>query len=246
MLVSQELARRVWPGRSPIGECLRIDRSSEPCRTIVGVTEDARRFQVVEETEPTFYVLLDQMPTSTTSKHRAVVVKTTRRPATIAARLGLALGDTATMLRDREAIALSEVLEQQYAPWAAAARLFAGLAALAVMLAFVGLYGVLSYLVALRSRELGVRVALGASPRALGRLVLREGARQIAAGSIVGLALAVVASSRIASLLYGVSPRDPTVFIVATLVLLVGATLAAVVPARRAMLVDPASALRED
>jgi len=246
MLVSQELARRVWPGKSPIGECLRVERSTEPCRTIVGIAEDARRFEVVEEVEPTFYVVLDQLPVSVSGDQRAVVVNTTRQPAAIAARLRTALGDTATTLRDRQAVALSEVLEQQYAPWEVAARLFAGLSTLAIVLAFLGLYGVLSYVVSLRSREIGIRMALGGTRRAIGRLVLREGVRQIAVGLIVGLALALAIASKIAELLYGVSPRDPTVFIGAAVVLVLGATVAGVFPAKRAMRVDPASAMRAD
>ena len=246
MLVSEELAHRVWGTKSPIGECLRVEKPTEPCRTIVGIAEDARRFAVVEDVEPTFYVVLDQLPASVTGDQRAVVLKTTQQPTAIAARIRGALGDTATSLRDRQAVALSEVLETQYAPWEVAARLFAGLSTLAIVLAFLGLYGVLSYLVALRRRELSVRMALGASPRELSGLIIREGARQIAMGSIVGLTLAVAVSSRVAPLLYHVSPRDPTVFIGTTLVLLFGAALAAAIPARRAMLADPANALRED
>lgn len=246
MVVSQELARRAWPGRSPIGECLRVDQSTAPCRTIIGVTEDARRFEIVEEIEPAFYVLLDQLPAGTTANRRAVVVRTARQPAAIAAHLGRALGDTATTLRGREAVALSEVLQQQYAPWQVAARLFASLSTLAIVLAFFGLYGVLNYHVSLRSRELGIRMALGGTRHAIARLVLREGVRQIAVGLIVGLALALAIASKIVDLLYGVSPRDPGVFIGGAGLLVVGATIAALFPARRAMRVDPASAMRAD
>jgi predicted permease len=246
MLISQELARRVWPGTSPIGDCLRIGRSTEPCRTIVGITEDARRFEVVEEVEPTFYLLLDQAAVTMTATQGAVVVRTTQQPTAIAARLRSALGDTATTLRDRQAVALSEVLEPQYAPWEVAARLFAGLSMLAIVLAFLGLYGVLDYLVSLRSHELGIRLALGGTRQAIGCLVLREGLRQIVVGLGVGLALALGIAARIGALLYGVSPRDPSVFIGAAGLLVLGAAIAAVIPARRAMRVDPASAMRAD
>ena len=245
MIVNEELARRAWPGRNPIGECLRIDGADAACSTIVGVARNAHRFAIVEELQPTFYVPLDQRRaglTNATSGARAVIVRTTD-PRAVAARLRSELADTATALRDRQVLVLSDVLTRQYGPWELGARLFAGLAALALVLAFLGLYGVLNYAVSSRTRELGVRRALGATGRQMLALVVREGVRHIAIGVIAGVGLAVLASGRIMPLLHGVSPYDPAVILVAVVILIAGAGLVAVIPARRAMAIDPMRAL---
>ena len=248
MIVSEELARRVWPGRTPLGECLRVDRSNGACYSIVGIAENAHRFAVVEAIQPVFYVPLDQRPdqADASTSARAVVVRTTRQIDAVVARLRAEVRDTATTLRERQVIAVSEILTPQYRPWELGARLFAGLATLALLLALLGLYGVLNYLVALRTRELGVRMALGATRRQIVALLMREGIRQLTAGVIVGVVMALVLAGRLRALLYGVSPHDPVVVLTSVLMLVLGATLAAVFPARRALRIDPMRAVRED
>jgi putative ABC transport system permease protein len=247
MIVSDELARRVWPGRVPLGECLRLERADGACHTIVGVVENARRFAVVEDPQPVFYVPLGQRPGRPASDGAgAVVVRVSGTTEAVVSRLRSAVRDTATTLRGRQVIALTELLAPQYGPWELAARLFAGLAALALALAFLGLYGVLNYVVSARTRELGVRRALGAGRRQMVAHVVHEAFRHVAVGALVGVAIALVVSGRVASLLYGVSPHDPVVLVGAAAVLLLGAGAAAVVPARRAMAIDPMRAMRED
>ena len=249
MIVSEELARRVWPGRTPIGECLRVDRADGACYSIVGIAENAHRFAVVEETQPVFYVPLDQRPDRATTAGngaRAVVVRMTGQIDAIVTRLRAEIGDTATTLRERQVIALSEIITPQYSPWELGARLFAGLATLALLLAFLGVYGALNYLVAFRTRELGVRMALGATRRQIVTLLMRASIRQVATGAIVGIAIALALAGRVSALLYGVSPHDPIVVLASILVLVVGATVAAISPARRALRIDPMRAVRED
>lgn len=249
MIVSEELARRVWAGQTPLGECLRVERADDACRTVVGVAENAHTFAVVEETRPVFYIPLEQrgsLVTTEGSGARAVVVRVTNRIEAVATRLRAEVGDTATTLRDRQVIVLSEMLAQQYGPWETGARLFAGLAALALMLALLGLYGVLNYLVTLRAREFGVRLALGASRRQLLVHVVRDAVRHISIGAVVGLVIALVVADRVRSLLYGISPHDPPVLMAAIAVLIIGAALAAVIPGRRAMDIDPMRAIREE
>jgi len=122
--------------------------------------------------------------------------------------------------------------------------LFSALAGLALVLAAVGLYGVLAFSVAQRSFEIGVRVALGARPRDVLALVTRQGMMLVAAGLVLGLAIAIAASRVIASLLYQVAPTDPATYVSAGVLLVVVGVVACYVPARRASRVDPTTALR--
>jgi predicted permease len=242
MIVNEEMARRIWPGRVAVGQCLRIERVDSPCRIVVGVAENAHRFSVVEEPQPVFYIPLPNVA----SDAQAIVVRTAGATDAVAARLRSALSDTAHAVKGRRVVALSELLTPQLAPWQQGARLFAGLAALALTLAFFGLYGVLSYVVVRRRRELGVRFALGAGRANVAALIVGDGLRQIAIGAVAGILIALVGTRYLGSLLYHVSPRDPVVVIGAVLALLTGAMIVSLVPARRAMGIDPMHAMREE
>jgi ABC-type antimicrobial peptide transport system permease subunit len=121
-----------------------------------------------------------------------------------------------------------------------------GFASLGLLLAAIGIYGVLAYSVARRTREIGVRMALGAARRRVVRMVLRDSLVPVVAGSVVGIVVALVATRLMRAMLYGVSPTDPVTFAVVTLVLLGVAVLASAVPATRAARVDPIVALREE
>jgi predicted permease len=245
MIVSEELARRFWPSRSPFGECFRIERADAPCYSVVGIAENAHSFHVVEDPKAVFYVPLDQRPDRTESP-RALVIRTSGATAAIADQLRRAIGDTVASARRRQVLVMSELLTSDYDPWELGARLFAGFAALALVLAVLGLYGVLSYLVALRSRELGIRIALGADRRRVMGLVVGEGIRQVAIGALAGAAITLAAAGRMSALLFRVSPRDP-VIVLASVVVLVGcAVLAAAIPGRRAMAIDPMQAIRDE
>jgi ABC-type antimicrobial peptide transport system permease subunit len=137
-------------------------------------------------------------------------------------------------------------LEPQLRAWKLGAQLFGALSALALILAVVGLYSVLSVSVAQRSSEIGIRLALGATSNSVTGLVVRQGLRVVAAGVAIGLVVAAGASRAIEALLYGTSPRDPFVYAAVAAVLLAAATAAAFVPARRAGRLDPITVLRRD
>jgi len=249
MIASEEFASRVWPGRDPLGECVRIDRAENPCYTVVGVAQNSRVYNLVEEPRSVFYVPLDQRPDREAGIEPAVnalVLRVAGEAAPVVSRMRDVVGDTGSVIRTRRVIAMEELLEPLYEPWEMAARLFAGFAVLAVILTVVGLYGVLSYLVSLRRRELGVRMALGAERGRVMAQVLREGLGQVTGGAIVGALIAIVAARALSPLLYQVSPRDPLVLIAAVLVLGACGIAAALVPARRAMTIDPALALRDE
>jgi putative ABC transport system permease protein len=253
MVVSEELARRVWPGADAIGQCLRIEHAGAPCYTVVGVAENAHSFDVVEQPRAAFYIPFDQRP-ERTDPARSLVVRTSKGTRAIAERLRAIVGDTVApasktdpiAARRRQVVVMADMLAWDYRPWELGARLFAAFAGLALLLALFGLYGVLSYVVALRRREIGVRMALGADRRRVMALVVREGVRHVAVGAAVGAVIAVVFAGRIGALLYHVSPRDPMVVATAVIVLVACAALAAAIPGRRAMTIDPMMAIREE
>ena len=141
---------------------------------------------------------------------------------------------------------MADVLAPQYRPWVVGARLFAGLAALALGLALFGLYAVLDYTVTLRRRELGVRLALGADRGNLVALVVRDGVRLVAIGGVVGIGVALIVADRVSPLLFGVSPRDPVAILTAFAVLVVSAIAGSLIPARRAISIDPVRAIAAD
>ena len=249
MIASEEFARRLWPGRNPLGQCVRIEKATGPCYAVIGVAENARVFDLVEDPRPVFYVPLDQNPNRTPGVDmtpKALVVRSSGDPAPLVARLRALVKDTATTIRTRRVVAMSELLAPRYEPWEIAARMFAGFAILAIVLTVIGLNGVLSYLVSIRRRELGVRMALGASQRRVLAMILREGVGRIAIGLAIGVAIALLAARALKPLLYQVSPTRP----VGHWRRCPGACrvrrLASALPARRAMAIDPSSALREE
>ncbi|HWH53688.1 MAG TPA: FtsX-like permease family protein [Gemmatimonadaceae bacterium] len=256
MVVSEELARRVWTERGQgdaIGQCLRIELANSPCYTVVGIAENAHSFDVVEQPRAVFYIPFDQRPDRTDAA-RSLVVRTSRGTRAIAERLRAIVGDTIApanaadpiAARRRQVVVMADMLAWDYRPWELGARLFGAFAGLALLLALFGLYGVLSYVVALRRREIGVRMALGADRRRVMSLIVGEGVRQVTIGTIVGVAIAVSLAGRISALLYHVSPRDPAVVAAAVVLLVACAALAAAIPGRRAMGIDPMMAIREE
>jgi predicted permease len=249
MIASEEFARRIWPNKDPIGQCVRIDAATNPCYTVIGVAQNARVFDLVEEPKPVFYVPLEQrpdVPAGTPPQANALVIRTSADPAPLVARLRRLVADTGTTIRTRRVIGMSEVLAPRYEPWEFAARLFAGFAIVAIVLTIVGLNGVLTYLVSIRRRELGIRMALGASRgRVLGG-ILREGVAKIIAGAVGGVILSLLAARGLEPLLFQVSTHDPFALSAAVLIVLACAILASLLPALQAMKISPSSALRQE
>jgi ABC-type antimicrobial peptide transport system permease subunit len=160
--------------------------------------------------------------------------------------LNTALHDTAITRHAPAAALMSDMLAGQYRSWRLGAQLFACLGALSLIIAGLGLYSVVSYLVQRRTHELAVRLALGARTADVVRLVLGEGLRLVALGVVLGAMAAIACGRFVASLLYGTSTHDPAVFTFAAVVLLATAGLASAVPTVRASRVNPLEALREE
>jgi putative ABC transport system permease protein len=244
-IVSQGLAQRYWPGRDPIG--LRITfgdpaDSASSWMTVVGVVGDVRQDGAVFPAYPQVYVPFAQV----SSRSIVVALRTDRNPLALAAPLKQALAVVDPDL----ALSAVTTMEQRVASTLARPRvnalLLAAFAATALVLAALGIYGVIAYSVVQRTRELGIRVALGASGEAVLGMVMRQGLTPVLTGLAIGLGVAAVGSRVLRSLLYGVAPTDPATYAAVAAFLAVVAAAASYLPARRAARSDPVQALRAE
>jgi putative ABC transport system permease protein len=244
MLISQGTAREVFGADNPIGAQVRMGGAdSGPWRTIVGVVGDVHHSDVTAPVTHAMYVPESQF---TDSLVVAVVKAATADPSTLAPVARAAVRELDASVPVFAVATLPELLRDATAPQVFVTRLLAAFAAVAVLLAAIGLYGVVAYGVARRTREVGVRIALGAKPRDVLRLVLGGGFALVALGVAAGLAAAFAATRVLDTLVYGVSPFDPITFAGATVLLMAVALLAHWVPVRRALRIDPAIALRAE
>jgi hypothetical protein len=238
-----------WPGESPIGKRIRIARDAEvPWLTIVGIVEDVQFRSLADAPRPAWYLPLPQMPLSLGAPIRSftVAVRSAADPAALAPELRDAVaGLDRTLpvigLRPMERVIAESVDTRRFAM-----TILGAFAMLALTLGGIGIYGVLAYAVARRTRELGIRVALGAGRRQLTAIVLAQGLRIVAVGIVVGLAGAVLATRVIRGLLFRVSATDPATYAAIAAVVCAIALVACLVPLWRALRVDPVRALRAD
>jgi predicted permease len=237
-VISRSLAGRLWPGMDPIGQTLvRVGSTYE----VIGVVPDTVYTTPVEaEPLPFFYSLLAQAYESAVTLH----VRTVTDPMETFPAIRRAVREVDPLLALSPPLRLSDVLEETLGQQRMMARLVSIFGALALALAVIGLYGVLAHVVAERRAEIGLRVALGAKPGSILRLVLAQGLRLILVGSLIGVALAIATTRLIEHQLFGIAPTDPATLAVACAVFLAIAAIACIVPARRALRVDPITALR--
>ena len=245
-LVSESLAREFWPGQDPLGRRIHLSGPDIPWMTVVGVVRDVRPEALSEPPRPTYYVLTPQFARMVgfADQGMTVVLRTDGDPATLVnpARAVIREADPELAVYDVQTLA-SVVMGSVARPRFGASILGTfGLSAL--VLAVVGVYGVLSYVMTRRRRELAVRIALGAHPRQVSWLVIGSGMRLAVLGVVVGLAAALAGRSVLTALLYEVSPTDPLVLIAVSLTLLGAAAIASWLPAWRATTVSPAEVLR--
>ena len=239
-IVNETMARLLWPGESAIGKCFLVG-SDKRCAGIIGVVPDARRFNAVEDASMHFYVPF----TDDSSEFiTALVVRARGRPQDLVAPVRAALQQTAANLPYAAVTPLADLVAPSIRPWRLGTTMFGVFAGLALVLAAVGLYGVLSYTVAQRSHEIGIRMAMGARRGNVLGLMVGRGVKIAALGAGIGAVAALAGGRVLSALLYGVSPRDPLVLLGATVIPLVVAAIASYVPARRAAKVDPVVALR--
>jgi putative ABC transport system permease protein len=242
-LVGETAARKLWPGQSPLGRRVKFpgsEKNRQPWRTVVGVVRDVKQYGLDREDVMQMYLPEAQFPAS----FMTLVVRSKSDPAAL---LGGVRREVAAADRELAVFgvaSMDELLADSVALRRFSMLLLGVFAAVAVALACVGLYGVISYSVAQRTREIGLRVALGARPRDVLRLVLGRGLGLAGLGIVLGLAGGLAVTRVISSLLFGVGARDPLTFAAVAALLSLVALAACLFPARRATKVDPMVALR--
>jgi predicted permease len=243
VILSEAAARILFPGQDPIGHTI---QTNSQWHTVTGVARDIQNTALKQEPMPEMYVLRDRLSSRETGlRAGSFAVRTSANPAAATAFLKQAVADSDPQLPveigtlDEDVARLTE--RPRFLAW-----LLGAFAGLAVLLAALGLYGVASYLVTQRRRDIGVRMALGAAPSDISRHVIGEAGRWIAAGGVAGCVLAWAAGRAIESQLYGVSRSDPWSWLAAVGVLAAALLAAVLRPASRASRVDPVTALRAE
>jgi predicted permease len=243
VVVSESMAKVLWPGVDALGKCIRFGADTMPCTTVVGIAEDAAQNSLTDEQRYRYYVPIDQFRPA---RGYAVMLRMRDEPALAVDRVRRALqavmpGETYVTVRP-----MRELVDGERRSWRVGATMFVAFGVLALVVAAVGLYGVVAYNVAQRMQELGVRVALGAQPSDIAQLVVGQGIRLALAGVTLGTLLALFAARWVQPLLFAQSAKDVTVFGVVGLTLIVVALVASAIPARRAVRVDPNTVLRSE
>ncbi len=245
VLVTETMARRLWPGMEAVGQCARFGADSSPCREVIGVIRDLRTRSIREEA-PMAALLATPEPELRRELSGYLVVRTIGDPRTLLPQLHSALRDIRADLSTVEIRPLAQLLDYDYRPLRLGTAMFGTFAVLAVVLAGVGLFGILAFSVAQRTGELGIRSALGARGGDLVRLVVGEGLAIVAVGLVLGGLASWYASVAVQSLLFNTNVRSAVPFATAATLLGVVALCASAIPAWRATRVDPAIALRAE
>jgi hypothetical protein len=244
--VNKAFVDRFWPGEIGVGKRLRVgtpdeDENEDPWLTVVGVVGSARGRGLTEDPVEQIY-----FPYNGEDRSLVIAVATPGNPAQLASavrREVWALDDGIPVTDVRP---IDRILADSRASTAFTMTLLAIASVVALLLGTVGIYGVVAYVVSQRTREIGVRMALGAKPATVSRMVLRQGGIVIGGGVLLGLGTAVGVTRVMESLLFGVAALDPTTFGVAATVIVLVSLLASYAPARRAARVDPVEALRAE
>src|SRR5579859_5363502 len=245
-VINQAMAQTYWPNEEALGKHLKLSRSAESWATVVGVVEDARTESLQNASVPEIYTSLYQRISRHQVHHLAIFLRGH-------------LDTGATLSKVREQVQSvdatlpvfgAQTLDEMVSAALSERRFSMGMVALfaltALLLAGLGIYGVISYMVSARTHEFGIRLALGAERKRILQLILREGFRLAISGAVVGIVCALIVSHLMAGLLYGVRPADPVTFAGVAFLLLGVALLACYIPARRALRIDPLVALRHE
>jgi putative ABC transport system permease protein len=243
VVVNEFLAKRHWPGQDAVGKRLKLSGSKESWRTVVGVVKDIRERGLLLDMKPAVYVPVNQVERPGAD---FLIARTAQDPASVVNALR---GAVWAVDRERPVAfirTMDQLMEENVADRERPMTLLGIFAGLALVLACIGVYGVLAYSVAQRTREIGVRMALGARPLDVTRMILGRGLKLSFVGLIAGAALAGVLGVLLRSLLFGVTPAAPLVYAGTAAALIIVALAACVIPAQRAARVDPVVALRNE
>ncbi len=247
IVINETLARRYFPGTDPVGKRIRLGGldSDLPWCTVIGVAGDVRQGALAADIPPEMYLPYSQQLTEF-YRSATLAVQTRADTASLERSIVSAIGDLDAGLPVTALRTIEQLLEGEVRQPRRQSLLIAGFAGLALLLAGIGLYGVIAYAVTQRTHEIGIRMALGARPAEIVKLVLRHGLLLTVGGVVIGLAGALALARALHGMLFEVSASDPATFAIVPLLLAAVALLACYFPARRASRVDPLAALRHD
>lgn len=247
VVMGESMARLLWPSDNPLGKCLKMGDATAACRTIVGIAHDTQRDVGMMRGTPRmqYYLPLPQTPLVPPSARRTLMIRATA-PLMMASPVRGVLFQMQPGLRFIETRTFEQVYTPSFQSWKTGAGLFTAFGGLALLVAAVGLYSLLAYGVAQRTREIGVRMALGARPAGVVQLVLQQGFVLVLGGVGIGLIAALFVARKTEALLFNTTPTEPTVYLGVAAALLLVALVAGIFPAWRATRVSPMTALRAE
>jgi putative ABC transport system permease protein len=244
-IVSQSVVNTLWPAEDPIGKRITLEDNAKPHEwlTIVGVVNDIRQQSLAEQPQPAIYQPLEQVTRPFFLSHMSYVVRTVQKPQSVAAALRGVLHEVDTG-QPVEIAALTDLVDANIAETWFQTRLISTFSILALFLAAIGIYGVLAYAVTERTREIGIRMALGAKKSDVAFMLLKRTLLMVMAGVAIGGCGALVLTRVLGKFLFEVDPTDPVTFMAVVAILAATGIIAGLLPARRATRVDPVVALR--
>jgi putative ABC transport system permease protein len=244
VIISQSVARTLWPGQDPIGQRITMEDNPKPAdwQTIVGVVDDVRQ-QITRKPVPAIYQPYRQVTRPFFLSHMSFVVRTSRQPQTVAAGMRAVLHEV-DKYQPVSIAALTDLADASTAETWFQTRLISTFSILALLLAAIGIYGVLGYAVTERTREIGIRMALGANKSDVLFMLLERTLLLVVAGVAIGGCGALALTRVLSKFLFEVKPTDPVTFVVVAAILAVTGIVAGLLPAQRATRVDPVVALR--
>jgi putative ABC transport system permease protein len=241
-VINEAFAEKYWPNQEPLGKRFKRNRVDAPWTTVIGIIANARTESLAQTGIPKIYLAFYQ----TGGNRLAIFLRGHLDTAEIPAEVREQVHSVDPTLPVAGGQTLIETVSASLAERRFSMEMITLFALTALLLAGLGIYGVISYMVSERTHEIGIRIALGAESRSILQMVLRQGLRLAIAGAVVGLVGALIVSHSMAGLLYGVRPTDPLTFASVALLLIGVALLASYIPARRALRVDPLTALRHE
>jgi predicted permease len=251
MIINETLAKQAWPGQDPIGkriDCCESGPNGDPAwKEVVGVVGDVRAWGLGEAVRPEFYLPITQAPKEAWNwigRSMTIVARSSGDAASLTKSAQRAVWSVDPTIPLYQVRTLDEAMRRTTSSTRFNMMLLTMLAATGLLLAAVGIYGVVGYFVAQRTQEIGIRMALGASAGTVQRMIVRQGATLAVAGVVVGLLASVAVTRGLSSLLFGISARDPVTLAGVGVLLSAIAILASYIPARRATKADPLAALK--
>jgi len=253
VVINEAMAREFWPNEDPIGREITFDSSpEEQPRQIVGIVGNVKQFVLTIDSQPQAFVSYLQMPAHTVPRwtesrvHKSLVIRTQSTSAALIESVRRTISGLAPDSAVFGVTTVEKTVSNSARPWSVLSQMLGIFAAIALILAAIGIYGVISYSVSERSHELGLRMALGAQPRHVVRLVLGQAMTLSVLGVILGVAASFGAVPLLARFLYGVKPHDALTLLLVSSLLIAVTLLASYVPARHATGIDPMETLRHD